>query len=298
MIKTNKTSISWLMPLSPQEKPELLAMTLKCLEKQTLKANELVIAIDGPISSSLKQIINQSNLPIKVLKSKRNEGIGKILKKAAPTCKGEFLVRVDSDDIYSPEHTFKVTEALKKMPYVGVLGTQLLELDNDNNFKITARKTPIARNSIEKWLPWRNPLNHQTVVIRKKALLKAGGYRNMPGFEDWDLWLRINSSGFQIANLSIYTVAARVNKSHRLRRKGIKYSKKEFEFYFKQYKEGRINIIIIVMAFIIRIPFRLTPKFILDWWMQSNLRGSPPLDTPWVTKPFKDESRQQSSRNN
>jgi glycosyltransferase involved in cell wall biosynthesis len=276
--------VSWLMPLVPAEDPQNLAATLRCLRNQTLQAEQLVIAADGLLPDPLTAVIQHCGLNYTLHEQPRNLGIGATLAQAAPLCTGDFIVRIDSDDLYAPHHTSEVVNALFSQQSLGVVGCQLIEIDLESSRKFSARCTPLSHQETAKWLPWRNPLNHQTVAIRKQALEHAGGYRHMPGFEDWDLWLRVSSVGYKIKNLPTYTVAARVNQNHRLRRSGGKYVGMEIHFYALQVREGKIHFWIALMAFVGRLPWRIAPQRVLNWWMRSRVRGSPPLNTAWVTE--------------
>ena len=284
MTNDNRHSISWLMPLAPSESPELLAITLNCLEQQTVQAEELVIAADGPLSAELCHVINSCTLPVILKQQPQSQGIGATLKVVAPSCKGDLIMRIDSDDIYAPNHTEMMSKNLAKHPNIGVLGCQLLEIDTSRGYQQSARKTPTSKVEAQRWLPWRNPLNHQTIAIHRHVLIEAGGYRHSPGFEDWDLWLRVKAAGYGILNLETCTTAARVNHRHRLRRRGIQYIVQETHFYARQVKEGRIHICIAILACTSRLPWRLLPPQMLSWWMQSNWRGSPTFDTAWLSE--------------
>lgn len=272
------------MPLTPEEDPRNLAITLSCLHRQTVQADQLVIAADGALPVSLASIIEKCRLNYVLYQQQQNRGIGAILACAATLCTGDYIVRIDSDDLYAPEHTAELVKALHSQADLGVIGCQLIEIDMDNSSKVSSRRTPVHAEEAGRWLPWRNPLNHQTVAIRKTALLEAGGYRDVPGFEDWDLWLRIASLGYAIGSLPHSTAAARVDRRHRLRRRGIRYIHKEFEFYRRQVVEGRITSGMALIACCGRLPWRVAPSPILKWWMQSSLRGSPPIYPAWVSK--------------
>ena len=284
--------VSWLMPLAPSERPELLATTLKCLERQSLQANELLIAADGPLPSCLYAIIERSSLPIRLHNQSQNNGIGATLAVVGPQCLGDVIVRIDSDDLYAPEHTRTMVAAMQADPLLGAVGCQLVEIDTDRNRQRSVRKTPTNASEARRWLPWRNPLNHQTVALRRHALIQAGGYRHCPGFEDWDLWLRIKACGYQISNLPGCTAAARVNTQHLRRRRGWAYAWSEFQFYKRQINEHQIGHLIGMAALLTRLPWRLIPEPMLHWWMRSSLRGSPTLDSSWVTQLFEDTPRQ------
>lgn len=272
------------MPLAPSEDPDNLAATLKCLVGQSLQADELIIAADGPLPRSLLAVIEGSVLPIRLHNQHKNKGIGETLAVVGPQCQGDVILRIDSDDLYSPEHTAMMVAAIQKDPQLGVVGCQLLEMDTERCGEWSARTTPTGTHQVERWLPWRNPLNHQTVAIRRDALVKTGGYRHCLGFEDWDLWLRMRGYGFLISNLSSCTAAARVNSSHLGRRRGWSYVWREFRFYRRMINEGHIGALVGATAWISRIPWRVLPKPVLGWWMRSDLRGLPTLDTTWVTK--------------
>ena len=60
---------------------------------------------------------------------------------------------------------------------------------------------------------WRNPINHPTVALNRKRVLLTGSYRNVLGFEDWDLWLRIHKRGGILANLPEVLVKQKLTKN-------------------------------------------------------------------------------------
>ncbi|KZR61041.1 UDP-Gal:alpha-D-GlcNAc-diphosphoundecaprenol beta-1,3-galactosyltransferase [Prochlorococcus sp. MIT 1306] len=284
------------MPLAPSEAPELLKATLDCLEKQTLQAQELIIAADGPLPLDLCQVIESCHLPVNLKQQKQPQGIGAMLEIIAPFCKGDVIMRIDSDDLYAADHTELMALSLINRPGIGVLGSQLLELDTTRAYQQSARKTPTSKSDAQRWLPWRNPLNHQTIAIHRHVLIEAGGYRHTPGFEDWDLWIRVAAAGYGIVSLASCTSAARVNDRHRKRRRGLQYILQEVNFYARQVRERKINPWIAIIACLSRLPWRLLPARALRWWMQSKWRGSPTFDTSWVSEFVPEGSRPQSIR--
>lgn len=273
--------VSWLMPLAPSEQPWLLRQTLRCLERQTLQADELVIAADGALPDDLLGAIRRCRLPMVVVGQERNLGIGATLAAAAPRCRGEYILRIDSDDAYASWHTAALLKALEERPGAGAIGGQLLELDSETG-RSSSRRTPTDPLEVLRLLPWRNPLNHQTVGLRRSALLAVGGYRHAPGFEDWDLWLRMAKKGYELGNLARGSVIARVNSEHRVRRRGWSYVGKELDFFRRQVRQGSIPRLTAAMSLLTRLPWRLAPIELLAWWMGSCWRGSPPLHEPWV----------------
>ncbi len=271
------------MPLAPSERPEFLRTALASLERQSLWADELLIAGDGPLPSSLHQVIGNTSLPIRLLEQPQPAGIGALLQKVAPLCRGALILRIDSDDLYSRGHTAAVVAALETDPGAGVVGCQLIEVDETSG-RFSSRRTPTDPAETKQWLSWRNPMNHQTVGMRRQAMLESGGYRNCPGFEDWDLWLRMAARGHRLINLPLFNVAARVNRQHRLRRRGWDYFRRELSFYHRQVKESSVSPSAALLSLLSRLPMRLAPMPVFAWWMASHWRGSPPLNTDWVAE--------------
>lgn len=73
---------SVLMSLYIKENPLFLAESLKSLMKQSYPADEVVLVLDGPITSELQQVIEEFNiiLPLKVIPLEKNIGLGKSIK--------------------------------------------------------------------------------------------------------------------------------------------------------------------------------------------------------------------------
>lgn len=274
--------ITLLMPLTPAEDPKHLRLTLTSLENQTLKADEIIIAADGGLPDKLVNIIRDSSLPWVLYEYSQQRGIGATLADAAQYCQGEIVIRVDSDDIYSEDHTMLIANELVTHPSLGVVGSQLEEFDSDSGIYQSIRRTPVSGARALAWLPWRNPLSHQTVGLKREALVNAGGYRDCPAFEDWDLWLRVAEKGYELRSLNARTVSARVGSNHLERRRGLEYALKEYRFYKRQVSEGRIGRATALLACAIRLPWRVMPGTLIKWWMKSRLRNSPAIGSTRV----------------
>jgi hypothetical protein len=80
---------------------------------------------------------------------------------------------------------------------------------------------------------FRNPLNHPSVILRRQAVLAAGNYRAVSGFEDYELWLRllVIHGSKVLANTPQPLVMARVGPAHLSRRHGWSYAQAEVGFF-------------------------------------------------------------------
>ena len=117
----------------------------------------------------------------------------------ADQARGEYLVRMDSDDISEPHRIAVLREALGKQP-LDVLGSWV-SLINTNGDILGEMRLPCEHQAIVHALPWRTVFCHPAVAIRRAYLLKLRGY--LGGFvsEDSDLWLRAVLAGGRLGNL-------------------------------------------------------------------------------------------------
>src|SRR5580658_8350857 len=100
--------LSVLMSVYAKEYPAFFRVSLESLAAQTLPADEIVIVEDGPLGEELKAVIEvyKSCLPIVSLRLPVNVGLGAALREGLNVCQGEYVARMDSDDICVPERFF------------------------------------------------------------------------------------------------------------------------------------------------------------------------------------------------
>ena len=114
----------------------------------------------------------------------------------------------------------------------------ILSLINDINNPVQYNNFPLKHNEIIKYAHKRNPYAHPSVLFKKEAVIKVGGYNNVYLCEDYDLWIRMMISGAKCANLDDYLFAIRINDKFYQRRGGIKYVKSINNLMLKNMKNG------------------------------------------------------------
>ena len=150
-------SLSVLMSVYYKEKPEYLQQALKSIwDNQTLKPDEIILVEDGKLTVELYEIIEQwgekLNGRLKRIPLPENQGLAKALNTGIKYCSGEYIARMDSDDISASERFEKQTRFLKNNPDIDILGSFSYDIDNNNKI-IKERKVPQEHNQIEKLLP-------------------------------------------------------------------------------------------------------------------------------------------------
>lgn len=117
---------------------------------------------------------------------------------------------MDSDDLALPLRMEHQLALMAADPELAAVGGQIAEFtgapDNIQGYRIV----PTSPEEVRRGAAGRNPMNHMTVLFRREAVLAAGGYQDLKGFEDYFLWGRMLAAGFRLANLPEVCVLARV----------------------------------------------------------------------------------------
>lgn len=181
--------VSVIMPVFNAQK--YVASAIRSILNQKYKNFELIIIDDHSIDGSL-QILNKfKDHRIRVIKNKQNVGVTKSLNKGFKLANGEFIARMDADDISLPTRLERQITFIQRHPDVGVIGTNI-EIINESGKLLLNKKTNFQEN-VYSALAFSNPILHPTVFMRKNIIKKYGGYdETLNGAEDYDLWLRLS----------------------------------------------------------------------------------------------------------
>ena len=170
--------------------------------KQTFTDFEFIIVDDTSTDSSLEIISNWAlkDSRIKIIKNNQNLGLTKSLNKAIGQASGEYLARIDVDDICYPERLEKQVNFLDVNQNCALVGSWA-EIINDKNDELRTIKYPTAPSDLKKDLIKYNPFFHSSVMMRKKALAEVGLYDESFRFaQDYELYFRI-AQKYDIANI-------------------------------------------------------------------------------------------------
>ena len=269
---------SVLMSVYAKEKPAYLHESLKSVFNQTLLPTEVVLVEDGPLTEDLEKVVDgfaKRYDSLKIIKLEKNVGLGKALNIGTKKCACEYIARMDSDDICFPDRFKKQVEYLNDHPDIDVLGswTQEFTEDSDGQMHLYAlKKFPLTVWENFKYSLSRCPVEHPAVILRKDAVIKAGGYQKFYLFEDYYLWARMFVNGSKFANIGEPLLYFRMTPDSYKRRGGLKYAKSEAKALFEFYKMGFLSKTEYYRALIERMPVRLLPNYVRQLIYQRFLR--------------------------
>ena len=174
---------------------------VRSILEQTFADFDFVIIDDGSTDRSTEILEQFASDPRIRLIRRPNTGYLRALNEGLALCQGEFIARMDADDVSLPDRLRRQIAFLDEHPECLMVGCALLRIDDDGDV-LCEERLPEDHAEIEaRLLEGRGAIGHPAALIRRQALVELGGYREpFYGAEDHDLWLRLAERG-RLANL-------------------------------------------------------------------------------------------------
>ncbi len=169
----------------------------KCLREaidsilnQTFKDFEFLIINDGSTDKTPEIIAGYNDQRI-VIANQKNIDLTKSLNKAIKLSRGEYIARMDADDISLPRRLELEVAFLDNHEDVGLVGTMYYHIDKNDKI-LSVIPVPIEDEMIQEKLLKGNCFAHSSIMVRTEVLKKVGYYREeFKLAQDYDLFLRI-----------------------------------------------------------------------------------------------------------
>jgi Glycosyltransferases, probably involved in cell wall biogenesis len=189
---------------------------------QTRRPSQVVVVQDGPIGQALDAEVARatasSPVPVDRVVLETNSGLAMALAAGLARCEHEIVARIDADDISLPERF------ARQIPMVeaglDLVGTGMLEFQDEIGSIVGRRVPHTGQERIEHYARFHDPFSHPTVVYRKSAVQKAGGYQQLGLMEDYWLFARMIAAGARVDNVEEPLVMYRVGEGAYARRGG------------------------------------------------------------------------------
>lgn len=180
-----------------------LEHALESLRVQSFERFEVIAINDGSTddSEAILRKYAASDHRIRLI-SRPNTGIVGALNDGLALCTGEFVARMDADDVCFCERFAQQLEYLHRHTDCIALGSDVLYTDPEGS-PLTRHRPVLDHDSIVNQLLEGNggAMIHPSVIFRRAALERVGGYRQCcQWIEDLDLYIRLSEFG-ELANL-------------------------------------------------------------------------------------------------
>ena len=202
-LKINQPLVSVLLPIH-NESPYFNESSKSILE-QTYKNIELIIIYDGN-NANLYNSFTSSDKRISFLHGNK-KGIAAALNLGIKFSKGEYIARMDVDDI---SYLNRIEDQLKFLlkNALDVCSTNLKLIPNNRILFF-----PESDNEIKFWLTFASTLAHPGIFIKSNILKQFQYNELLPAAEDYDLWTRIAKEGYIFGNIKTPVLQYRIHNN-------------------------------------------------------------------------------------
>jgi glycosyltransferase involved in cell wall biosynthesis len=181
---------------------KFLREAVNSILSQTFDDFEFLIVQDGStdLTPLILQEYAQKDGRIRIISNAKNIGLTKSLNKALPIARGDYVARMDDDDIALAQRFAKQVDFLEKNPKIALVGC-LGFIINERGEVIGEKKLALHYQEIKKRLLFNNQFIHSSLMIRKSVLDKEGFYNEkFKKAQDYELVLRL-AGKYPVANL-------------------------------------------------------------------------------------------------
>ena len=179
--------ISCLMAINRYD--EFVPLAITSILNQTYEKFEFIILVNGDEKICKQRENNFNDSRIKILYSPIQQ-LSYNLNKGLEVAVGEYIARMDGDDVSLKERFFEQVEILDKNPETIVVSSLSNFIDSSGAITKPAETIQNPIINISRSLCYKNPIVHPSVMFRKKSIVDIGGYSDYI-CQDYGLWLRL-----------------------------------------------------------------------------------------------------------
>lgn len=183
-----------------------LVEALDSIANQTYTDWEIIMCDDGSSDKTYeiaeKYIQQHPEYRIKLIRHNKNKGLNQTLNDCLEIATGDYIGRMDADDISLPKRFEKEMAEFEKDPNLSVVSCPMIYFDENGDW---------GSGKCDNTYPKKENLVFGTVHAHAPCLVKAETFRAVKGYsvgkrllrvEDWHLWIKIYASGRYGKNLS------------------------------------------------------------------------------------------------
>ena len=151
-----------------------LEQAVESIFRQTFEDFEFFIVDDASTDETWRYLKSLRDMRIKLIQNKKNLGLAASLNIALRQAQGDFVARMDADDISLSIRFKEQINFLQKHPTIDICGSFVNVIDETDKI-IGQIKKPTSNKEIKKELFWLTPLLHPTWFAKKEVFRKLKG---------------------------------------------------------------------------------------------------------------------------
>lgn len=187
---------------------------------QTYTNWEFIICDDGSTDETLaiaKEYAEEDPVRFLVIRNEQNMGLNHTLNRCLKLASGDYIARMDGDDISAPDRFEKEAAILEAHPEYAIVSSHMTTFDENGDWGcVKTLERPQIRD-----FPTHVPMFcHAPCMIRREAFIEVNGYtedKRLLRVEDYHLWYKLYAKGYRGYNIQepLYQMRDDRNARHR-----------------------------------------------------------------------------------
>lgn len=214
-----------------------LSEAIDSIIAQTYTNWELIMCDDGSKDNTYDVALSyKEKYPNKIIliKNEKNLGLNKTLNRCLEYTTGEYIARMDGDDVSVENRLFKEISFLENNPEYAIVSSPMIYFDENGEWgESKAIENPTNLDFVTG-----TPFCHAPCMVRTEAYKEVNGYstddRTLRA-EDYNLWFRLYAMGYKGHNLQTPLYKMRDDENAYSRR-SFKFAKNEAYVRYTGYK--------------------------------------------------------------
>lgn len=223
-----------------KEPLEYIQKATESILNQTYRNLELVVVLDNPKNISALDYLTQCSQDDKrltLMVNNKNIGLALSLNRGIESSNGDFIARMDADDISKKDRLEKQISYLIQHPEIGILGGDVEKIDKDGKALGLMRAPDLEKFPANKIIKYRTVAFHPTWMLKKTLYEEMNYYNPLLVAQDYDFLYRCVLKGKRIRNLNVILLDYRISGENLSVEKSLIQLKSKFfvqSFYKKQ----------------------------------------------------------------
>jgi glycosyltransferase involved in cell wall biosynthesis len=255
------------------EPVDFIVSAIESVLNQTIRNIELIIVDDSTNKETIVAIDNYNkDSRVIIIRDTKKIGFVPALNIGLKLAKGDYIARMDSDDISELNRLEREVLFLEENNKYSIVCTAI-KIINENGVITSQRIFPPFSALYKIYAVFRCPFSHPTLLMRREIVDKGFYYdENFKKSEDAEFWLRLMKNGYLLTNTTEFLLRYRVC--------GDLSSKRRNEHWFFNHKARVKNFsfkypLFSVMSVIVSfIYYKLTPRFMMTIWYKFQNKNS------------------------
>ena len=183
---------------------DTLPVAIDSIVNQTYQNWELIMCDDGSTDNTYsvaQKYKEKYPEKVKLIKNEKNLGLNCTLNRCLEECTGDYVARMDGDDISAPDRFAAEVDFLNEHPEYSIVSTPMIYFDENG---VWGEGHAIEKPQIRDFV-FHAPFHcHAPCMIRTEAYRKVGGYTEdtrLLRFEDCNLWYKLYAAGYRGYNI-------------------------------------------------------------------------------------------------